>query len=26
MAAVLVGHDPKAFKRLGAAYEDHRRE
>ena len=24
MRAVLVGHDPKAFKRLGAAYEDHR--
>jgi predicted nucleic acid-binding protein len=24
MGAVLVGHD-KAFKRLGAAYEDHRR-
>jgi predicted nucleic acid-binding protein len=23
MGAVLVGHDPKAFKRLGAAYEDH---
>jgi predicted nucleic acid-binding protein len=24
MGAVLVGHDPKAFKRLGTAYEDHR--
>ena len=23
MGAVLVGHDNKAFKRLGAAYEDH---
>jgi predicted nucleic acid-binding protein len=23
MGAVLVGHVPKAFKRLGAAYEDH---
>jgi predicted nucleic acid-binding protein len=23
MGAVLVGHDPKAFKRLGAGYEDH---
>jgi predicted nucleic acid-binding protein len=26
MSAVLVGHDPKAFKRLGAAYEDHWRK
>jgi len=26
MGAILVGHDPKAFKRLGAAYEDHRRK
>ncbi|MGO9945242.1 MAG: type II toxin-antitoxin system VapC family toxin [Steroidobacteraceae bacterium] len=26
MGAVLVGHDAKAFKRLGAAYEDHRRK
>jgi predicted nucleic acid-binding protein len=26
MGAVLVGHDPKAFKRLGAAYEDHWRK
>jgi predicted nucleic acid-binding protein len=25
MGAVLVGHDNKAFKRLGAGYEDHRR-
>jgi predicted nucleic acid-binding protein len=24
MHAVLVGHDPKAFHRLGKAYEDHR--
>jgi len=23
MGAVLVGHDPRAFKRLGAGYEDH---
>jgi predicted nucleic acid-binding protein len=23
MGAILIGHDPKAFKRLGAAYEDH---
>jgi predicted nucleic acid-binding protein len=23
MRAVVVGHDTKAFKRLGAAYEDH---
>jgi predicted nucleic acid-binding protein len=23
MGAILVGHDPKAFKRLGAGYEDH---
>jgi predicted nucleic acid-binding protein len=23
MGATLVGHDPKAFKRLGAGYEDH---
>jgi predicted nucleic acid-binding protein len=23
MGAIVVGHDPKAFKRLGAAYEDH---
>jgi predicted nucleic acid-binding protein len=26
MGAVLVGHDPKAFKRLGAGYEDHWRK
>jgi predicted nucleic acid-binding protein len=26
MGAVLVGHDPKAFKRLGRAYEDHWRK
>jgi len=26
MGATLVGHDPKAFKRLGAAYEDHWRK
>jgi predicted nucleic acid-binding protein len=26
MGAVLVGHDPKAFKRLGADYEDHWRK
>ena len=26
MGAILVGHDPKAFKRLGAAYEDHWRK
>jgi predicted nucleic acid-binding protein len=26
MGAVLVGHDPRAFKRLGAAYEDHWRQ
>ena len=25
MGAVLVGHDPKAFHRLGGGYEDHRR-
>lgn len=25
MEAVIVGHDPKAFARLGAAYEDHRK-
>mgnify|MGYP003619156212 CR=1 FL=1 len=25
MEAVLLGHDPKAFERLGDAYEDHRR-
>jgi predicted nucleic acid-binding protein len=24
MGAVLVGHDPKAFARLGANYDDHR--
>jgi predicted nucleic acid-binding protein len=24
--AVLIGHDPKAFNRLGAAYEDHWRK
>jgi predicted nucleic acid-binding protein len=24
MGAILVGHDPKAFDRLGKAYEDHR--
>lgn len=24
MKAVIVGHDPKAFARLGAFYEDHR--
>jgi predicted nucleic acid-binding protein len=24
MEAVLVGHDPKAFERMGDAYEDHR--
>lgn len=24
MDAVIVGHDPKAFNRLGAGYEDHR--
>jgi predicted nucleic acid-binding protein len=23
MGAVLVGHDPRAFKRIGTAYEDH---
>jgi predicted nucleic acid-binding protein len=23
MGATLVGHDPRAFRRLGAAYEDH---
>jgi hypothetical protein len=26
MGAVIVGHDPKAFKRLGPAYEDHWRQ
>jgi predicted nucleic acid-binding protein len=26
MGAVLIGHDTKAFKRLGAAYEDHWRK
>jgi predicted nucleic acid-binding protein len=25
MSAVLVGHDPRAFQRLGADYDDHRR-
>jgi len=25
MDAILVGHDPKAFTRLGPRYEDHRR-
>ena len=25
MDAVIVGHDPKAFARLGASYEDHRK-
>ena len=25
MNAIIVGHDPKAFGRLGAAYQDHRR-
>lgn len=25
MSAIVVGHDPKAFARLGAGYEDHRR-
>jgi len=25
MDAVIVGHDPSAFRRLGAAYDDHRR-
>jgi predicted nucleic acid-binding protein len=25
MKAVLVGHDPKAFARLGERYEDHRK-
>jgi hypothetical protein len=24
MDAVIVGHDPKAFARLGPRYEDHR--
>lgn len=24
MEAVIVGHDPRAFARLGAGYEDHR--
>ncbi len=24
MSAILVGHDPRAFRRLGASYEDHR--
>ncbi len=23
MGAILVGHDPRAFRRLGAGYEDH---
>jgi predicted nucleic acid-binding protein len=26
MGAVLIGHDPKAFKRLGEAYEDYWRK
>ena len=26
MNAILVGHDRKAFERLGKAYEDHRRD
>jgi predicted nucleic acid-binding protein len=26
MGAVLVGHDPSAFQRLGVGYDDHRRE
>ena len=26
MGAVLIGHDPKAFKRLGAGHEDHWRK
>jgi predicted nucleic acid-binding protein len=26
MGAVLVGHDPRAFKRLERRYEDHRRK
>jgi predicted nucleic acid-binding protein len=25
MGAVIVGHDPAAFQRLGARYDDHRR-
>jgi predicted nucleic acid-binding protein len=25
MDAVIVGHDPSAFRRLGTGYEDHRR-
>jgi predicted nucleic acid-binding protein len=25
MGAVIVGHDPRAFDRLGEGYEDHRR-
>ena len=25
MEAVIVGHDPKAFARLGTGYEDHRK-
>jgi predicted nucleic acid-binding protein len=25
MGAILVGHDPEAFQRLGSAYDDHRR-
>jgi predicted nucleic acid-binding protein len=25
MDAVIVGHDPRAFRRLGDGYEDHRR-
>jgi len=25
MDAVIIGHDPKAFERLSAGYEDHRR-
>jgi predicted nucleic acid-binding protein len=24
MGAILVGHDPRAFRRLGDRYEDHR--
>lgn len=26
MGAILVGHDPRAFKRLGTGYEDHWRK
>jgi predicted nucleic acid-binding protein len=26
MGAILVGHDPRAFRRLGDRYEDHRAE